>query len=101
MSTGTHETRIVNIRTTPDEAIDEYIDRRSDFGNPFKLEEDGGEYTRKESVEAYREYFHAESNADLRERAREELAGKTLGCWCKPKACHGDVIKAFLDGESQ
>ena len=21
-----------------------------------------------------------------------ELSGKTLGCWCKPKRCHGDVL---------
>jgi len=20
-----------------------------------------------------------------------------LGCWCKPKQCHGDVIKSYLD----
>ena len=20
------------------------------------------------------------------------LAGKTLGCWCKPNPCHGDVL---------
>lgn len=20
------------------------------------------------------------------------LKGKTLGCWCKPEACHGDVL---------
>lgn len=25
--------------------------------------------------------------ADIR-----ELRGKTLGCWCKPKACHGNVL---------
>ena len=27
---------------------------------------------------------HAES--------RSELKGKTLGCWCKPKKCHGDIL---------
>jgi hypothetical protein len=21
-----------------------------------------------------------------------ELKGKTLGCWCKPKTCHGDIL---------
>jgi hypothetical protein len=24
--------------------------------------------------------------------ALAELAGKTLGCWCAPRACHGDVL---------
>lgn len=31
------------------------------------------------------------------------LAGKTLGCWCKPKPCHGDVlvklVEEFFDKE--
>ncbi len=39
--------------------------------------------------------------ADLRERLREdaalmtsleELRGLVLGCWCAPRACHGDVL---------
>jgi len=24
--------------------------------------------------------------------ALPELAGKTLGCWCAPRPCHGDVL---------
>lgn len=92
------ETEIVNIRQTPDAEIDEYIDRRSDFGNPFKMEKDGGEYTREGCVEAYREWFYADEQSELRERAKRELKAKTLACWCKPKPCHGDVIVGFLDG---
>ncbi len=39
--------------------------------------------------------------ADLRERLREdaalmasleELRGLVLGCWCAPRACHGDLL---------
>lgn len=27
-----------------------------------------------------------------------ELAGKRLGCWCKPEACHGDIlVKLFKE----
>ena len=26
-----------------------------------------------------------------------ELQGKTLGCFCKPHPCHGDIIKEYLD----
>ena len=22
----------------------------------------------------------------------DELKGKTLGCWCKPNNCHGDIL---------
>ncbi len=25
------------------------------------------------------------------------LAGKRLGCFCKPQACHGDVLADFLN----
>jgi hypothetical protein len=26
------------------------------------------------------------------EKAKRELKGKVLGCWCSPKACHGDIL---------
>ena len=26
-----------------------------------------------------------------------ELDGKILGCWCKPKPCHGDVIAELVN----
>ena len=28
--------------------------------------------------------------------ALEELRGKVLGCWCHPRACHGDVLVELL-----
>ena len=28
--------------------------------------------------------------------ALDELEGKVLGCWCKPKSCHGDVLLELL-----
>lgn len=27
----------------------------------------------------------------------EELRGKTLGCWCKPSPCHGDILTKILN----
>jgi hypothetical protein len=27
-----------------------------------------------------------------------ELKGKRLGCWCKPDACHGDVLIELVEG---
>lgn len=84
------------------------IGRSSKYGSPFKLEKDGGEFTRAESVRAYQEYWYAEENADLRAAAVEELVGETLGCYCvdepktevegEPKTCHGEVILRFLNG---
>jgi hypothetical protein len=75
------------------------IDRDTQFGNPFRLEEDGGEYTRGESVEKYENWFKRKikNDPDFR-KAVDDLQGETLGCWCKPKTCHGDVILAYLRG---
>lgn len=25
-----------------------------------------------------------------------ELKGKTLGCWCKPGKCHGDILLELI-----
>ena len=30
----------------------------------------------------------------------EELDGKTLGCWCKPQKCHGDVLIDLLKSKN-
>ena len=38
---------------------------------------------------AYEQYVR--SNPNLMHRI-PLLAGKTLGCWCKPNPCHGDVL---------
>jgi hypothetical protein len=27
------------------------------------------------------------------------LKGKVLGCWCYPRACHGDVLAELADKE--
>lgn len=32
-------------------------------------------------------------------KAKRELRGKVLACWCKPAACHGDVIARIIDRE--
>ncbi len=29
--------------------------------------------------------------------ALDELDGKVLGCWCKPQACHGDILIRLLE----
>jgi len=69
----------------PDGAV--YIGRPSPFGNPFKIGPDGDRAT---VIERYRAWLL--SQPDLVARARRELAGKDLVCWCAPLACHGDVL---------
>ncbi len=70
-----------------------YIGRGSKWGNPFVIGRDG---TREEVIEKYEKYLR--SNSDLM-ASLSELKGEVLGCFCKPQACHGDVLVKLL-GES-
>jgi hypothetical protein len=72
--------------------FDVYIGRGSKWGNPFVVGVDG---TRKEVIDWYEE--HLTNSPELLE-ALPELLGKRLGCFCKPKACHGDVLKKYAEG---
>lgn len=65
---------------------DVYIGRPSKWGNPFAIGRDG---TRDEVVAKYREWVQQQPELMA---ALPELRGKVLGCWCSPKACHGDVL---------
>ena len=68
------------------EPYDVYIGRPSKWENPFSIGKDGN---REEVISKYEAYIM--QRPDLIQ-ALPELTGKTLGCWCKPKACHGDMI---------
>ena len=67
-------------------AYDVYIGRPSRWGNPFVVGRDG---TRAQVIARY-EAWLATQPALLAELA--SLAGKTLGCWCAPAACHCEVL---------
>jgi Domain of unknown function (DUF4326) len=59
----------------------------SSFANPFvKL----AGMDRAEMVARYRAWLH--DHPGLLERVPAELAGRALGCWCAPAACHADVL---------
>ncbi len=81
------ETEVVHCKK---ENYDIYIGRPSKWGNPFREGKDG---TRKEVINKYRKYIL--SNKDLM-NSLGELEGKILGCWCKPKACHGDILVELI-----
>jgi len=90
-------TRIVNIYKEP---YDQYIGRAGKgkdgyYGNPFPLlpnEERGT------TLERYKKYFYNRLETDIEFKTKIlALKGLTLGCFCKPKACHGDIIKEYLD----
>ena len=72
-----------------------YIGRGSIWGNPFVIGKDG---SREEVIEKYRGYFNNKiSNDSLFFNETLNLKNKILGCFCKPLACHGDVIVEFLE----
>jgi hypothetical protein len=66
------------------------------FANPFKVEGDD-DLSRYRCVMAYSEYITKRLNTEpaLVEELKK-LRGKTLGCWCKPKMCHGDVLISLI-----
>ena len=84
------------------EEFDVYIGRGSRWGNPYShkvgtlAEHVVG--SRTEAIQKFEEYLL--SNQDLMS-SLEELKGKTLGCWCKPKSCHGDILLRYANGPSQ
>ncbi len=82
------------------EDYDVLIDRTTKWGCPFSYREGTrAKYilpTRKEAIEAYREWItNGEGKYLLNDL--HELKGKTLGCWCKPKTCHGDVLVELVN----
>ena len=90
-------TKVVNIYKSP---YDIYIGRAGKgqdgyFGNPFKILP---KQTKGSTLTKYKEYFYNRLNTDPEFKSRiHELKGKTLGCFCKPNSCHGDIIKEYLD----
>lgn len=85
-------TRVVNIRK---EKCDIYIGRPSKWGNPFSIGKDG---SREEVIQKY-EYYIRNNKKLLSEI--EDLRDKTLGCYCKPLACHGDVLIKILEEKNE
>lgn len=77
--------------------FDVYIGRawaglpNSKWSNPFHIGKHG---SREEVITKYEQYVRSrpELMATL-----PELKDKVLGCWCKPEACHGDVLARLAD----
>jgi hypothetical protein len=75
---------------------DVYIGRPGPWGNPFEIGKDGD---REEVVQKYAEWLLAQP--ELVEKAKEELKGKVLGCWCAPKLCHGNILSQIANEENK
>ncbi len=72
---------------------DIYIGRPSKWGNPFEIGKDG---TREEVINKHREWITEGKGMYLLDDLHE-LKDKMLGCWCKPKACHGNTLVELIN----
>lgn len=89
---------------------DVYIGRGSVLGNPFtsiKDKQTKAEFicdSREESVESFRKYIE-EKIASKDKKICDELnkiykmPQVNLVCFCKPKSCHGDIIKTLIESK--
>lgn len=94
-------TRVINIKREPEykglksTPEYEYIGRGSYWGNPYSMYEDGED--REEVIRKYKYDFDFEKFPNKEKKEVYKLAGKRLGCFCKPDSCHGDVLADFLN----
>lgn len=82
------EGKVVHCKKEP---YDVYIGRGGKWGNPFVIGKDG---TRDEVIQKYEKWILSQP---LLMGSLSELRGKTLGCWCSPKPCHGDVLTRLAE----
>ena len=91
-------TRVVNLKT---DRYDIYIGRPSKWGNPFSHQDDTlAEFkvsTRDEAIDKYAQWIQTQPELL---NSLDELKGKLLGCYCKPKRCHGDILVSMINMKS-
>jgi hypothetical protein len=99
---------VVNIRTAPPNAI--YIGREmpglpvSPLGNPFRPADLQNADGRSLCIRNYRRWIwdqiktRGPAFAELQRLAEiARTQDLVLACWCAPKSCHGDVVKAAIE----
>lgn len=102
-------TKVSNTRTNRNHTV--FIGRSRDpyhFGNPFPIgaadsEKPGVIFDREGCILAFHDWLEGTKYKEIEQDRRtwildnlETLRGQTLGCFCAPKACHGDVYRKFL-----
>lgn len=91
--------RLNEKRCKKGETKERFPKKDSIWCNPFKIDKDT---TREKVIELYEAYVH--EKLEKSEELKAELLGlkgKTLGCWCKPEACHGDVLIRIINELSE
>jgi hypothetical protein len=84
------------------ETFDVYIGRGTIWGNPYPI---GPAGDREEVLRKYQYDFDRRLLRFFEDHDNnvKKIQGKVLGCHCKPAACHGDILAAYVnsldDGE--
>jgi hypothetical protein len=53
--------------------------------------------TRESCIAAFEDWLRYSDKGVALQADLEELRGKRLGCYCKPQACHGDVLVELVE----
>lgn len=111
-------TKVIHINQAPDEFRDRrrlplheidgfvYIGRPSKWGNDWSHLRNSRATkivaTREKAVLKFKEWITGPSpEATKLRRDLPEIKGRTLICWCKPQACHGDVLAELADASEE
>ena len=91
-------TKVIHIKYAPPDWRDNpeyvYIGRPSKWGNPFPVQNLG----RAGAVREHAAWLQGQK--ELLESI-PELKDKTLVCFCKPEACHGDYLALLADNREK
>lgn len=98
-------TSVINVKDAPEDWQTNseyvYIGRTGKglvgpWGNPFLLLPPP--QARLDTLSTYKHWLLSRDKEYLN-KMKQELRGKTLVCFCKPKPCHGDIIIEFVEGK--
>lgn len=70
--------------------------QKSIFANPFPMKEQSIEERARVIAEFEQWFLKQLANGTITKQDLLSLKGKSLACYCSPKACHGDVIKKWV-----
>ena len=88
--------KVANVQDWKKDNDNVYIGRKtvefqeSKWANPYRISKTN---SREQVVLRFEEYIRSNS---LLLKDLNQLKGKTLGCWCSPQLCHGEVLQKLL-----
>lgn len=97
MARNTSKARVVHCKKSD---YDVYIGRGEGckWGNPFSHKKGTkAQFLARSRDDAVRSYGRWIVDQQHLLDSLDELRGKVLGCWCKPKSCHGDILAKLIN----